>query len=349
METQQSHYFRLVCVYILSAIMVVPMGYAEVPNSTAIGFSSPYGVAYDRSNLYVADRRNHRIQKIAISSGVVTTLAGSTTSGSTDGKGTDARFYYPSGVACDGKGNLYVVDQNNNMIRKIVISTGIVTTLAGSISNGRADGTGTIAHFSNPYGITYDVAGNLYVTDSGNNKIRKISIATGEVTTLAGSGSWSSTDGSGTTASFFCPAGIVSVGRGNLYVADLGGCKIRKIAISKGEVSTMAGNGKNGFTDGICTEASFYNPIGVASDGLGNLYVTDSGNNKIRKISITTGVVSTLAGSGSVGSTDGVGTTASFNDPIGIAYDGLGNLYVTDSGNNKIRKIVISTGIVSTL
>jgi len=313
-------------------------------------FSNPYGVAYDgKSNLYVADRQNHRIQKIVVSSGAVTTLAGCTTSGFINGKGSAARFYYPSGVAYDGNGNLYVADQSNNMIRKIVISTGLVTTFAGTISNGEADGTITSARFSDPYGITYDVSGNLYVTDSGNNKIRKIAISTGEVTTLAGNGSWSSVDGTGIAASFYYPSGITSDNKGNLYVSDLGSYKIRKVNIYKGIVTTLAGCGNNGAIDGSGKVASFHHPIGVAYDGVDNLYVTDQTNNRIRKIVISTSVVSTVAGCEKVGSSNGVGKVASFYNPTGITYDGLGNLYVTDSGNNKIRKIVISTGIVSTL
>jgi len=193
------------------------------------------------------------IRKIVVSTGAVTTLAGSTTPGYTDGKGNAAQFYYPTDVACDRKGNLYVIDQNNNMIRKIVISTGVVSTLAGNTSNRKADGIGIRVHFTNPYGITYDVAGNLCVTDSGNQRIRKIVISTGVVTTLSSSGSWSSTVGMGIAASLYYSSGITSDGKGNLYVAYLGSYKIRKIVISTGKVRTLAGSGNNGSIDGIGT------------------------------------------------------------------------------------------------
>jgi hypothetical protein len=259
----------------------------------------------------------------------VTTLAGSSW-GSTDATGTSASFATPAGITTDGT-NLYVADQSNSRIRKIVIDNGTVTTLAGS-SWGSTDATGTSARFYWPMGITTD-GSNLYVADSGNNRIRKIVISTGVVTTLAGSSS-GSTDATGTSASFANPIGITTDGT-NLYVADDGNNRIRKIVISTGVVTTLAGS-SNGFADATGTSAMFKFPYGITTDGT-NLYVSDYGNHRIRKIVISTGVVTTLAGS-SQGSTDGTGTSATFDEPYGITTDGT-NLYVAEVGEHKIRKI----------
>ena len=224
---------------------------------------------------------------------------------------------YPSGITSDGT-NLYVADSGNHTIRKIVIATGEVTTLAGTAgSTGSVDGTGTAALFNNPLGVASDV-NDVYVADSGNHTIRKIVIATGEVTTLAGTaGTSGSTDGTGTAALFNNPSEIASDGT-NLYIVDSGNHTIRKIVIATGEVTTLAGTaGTSGSTDGTGKAALFNNPLGIATDRT-NLYVADSGNNTIRRIVIATGKVTTLAGkAGTSGSADETGKAALFNNPLG--------------------------------
>ena len=278
--------------------------------------------------------------------GAVTSFAGSASAGFTDGTGTSASFNNPLGITTDGS-NLYVVESQNRKVRKIVIATGVVTTLAGSGSSGAADGTGTLASFNSPQGITTD-GSNLYVTDSYNNNIRKIVIATGAVTTLAGSGSMGFADGTGTAASFFGPDGITTDGS-NLYVADSFNRRIRKIVIATGAVTTFAGSGIAGWADGTGTAATFGLPSGITTDG-NNLYVADSLNSNIRKIVIATQAVSTVAGSPRIyGTADGTGTAATFNGLRAITTDGS-NLYVADGGypSGYIRKIVIATGVVST-
>lgn len=275
--------------------------------------------------------------------GKVTTLAGSgyANGASNNGTGIAASFYNPESITTDGS-NLYVAEKSNNIIRQIVIATGVVTTLAGSGAVGSTDSTGTAASFNQPEGITTD-GSNLYVTDYGNSKIRKIEITTGIVTTIAGSGTSASVDGTSTAASFSYPAGITTDGA-NLYVTEA--AKIRKIEIATGAVTTVAGSGLYGSTDGIGAAATFSNPQGITTpDGL-NLYVT--GSNKIRKIEISTRSVTTLAGSGVAGAVDNTGTAASFNQPWGIGTDGI-NLYVTENAGQLIRKIVIATGVVTTL
>ena len=275
---------------------------------------------------------------------VVTTLAGSGDLGSEDGTGASSSFWSPEGVAADDQGNLYVADSGSNKIRKI-LPGGIVTTLAGSGYFGSADGTGAAATFFYPRGVAVDGTGIVYVTDSGNRKIRKI-LPGGVVTTLAGTGMHGSTDGSGTEATFAAPTGIAVDGTGNVFVANTMTNSIRKITPS-GVVSTLAGSGAYGATDGTGTAASFDWPHGVAVDAAGNVYVADHGNEKIRKVT-PGGVVTTFAGSGAAGSADGTGAAASFSSPFGVAVDRSGNVYVSDSAGNRIRKI-LPGGLVTTL
>ena len=303
---------------------------------TAAQFSTPGGLALDASgNLFVADRSNQCIRQIVVATGVVTTLAGSTI-GSANGTGTAAQFNTPSGVASDNSGNLYVADQNNNLIRKIVVATGVVTTLAGSGTSGFADGTGLAAQFNSPAGVVTDGSGNLYVADQSNNCIRKIVVATGVVTTLAGSGTSGFADGTGPAAQFRLPTGITIDASGNLYVTDQSNNRIRKIVVTTGVVTTLAGSGAAGNFDG--TAAQFHNPAGIVADGSGNLYVADQSNYRIRKIVVATGVVSTLAGS-TPGSADGTAAGAQFNYPYGVTVDASGTVYVGDTFNQRIRII----------
>jgi hypothetical protein len=301
---------------------------------TSASFNAPFGVTTDGTNLYVADYGNHLIRKIVISTGAVTTLAGTGSSGSANGTGTSASFNYPGGITTDGT-NLYVTDEQNHLIRKIVISTGAVTTVAGTGSSGSANGTGTSASFHHPAGITTDGT-NLYVSDYENHLIRKIVISTGAVTTVAGTGSQGSANGTGTSASFYKPTGITTDGT-NLYVSDLFNFLIRKIVISTGAVTTVAGTGSQGSANGTGTSASFGGPWGITTDGT-NLYVADFVNHSIRQVVISSGVVTTVAGTGSSGSANGTGTSASFNQPVGITTDGT-NLYVADYSNELIRQV----------
>jgi NHL repeat len=315
---------------------------------SAARFNQPWGVAVDSvGNVYVVDRLNHTIRKIT--GGVVTTLAGfAGSSGSADGTNNAARFYYPSCAAADNAGNLFVADTSNHTIRKVT-PDGVVTTLAGSAGqSGSADGTNSTARFASPMGVAVDSAGNVYVADSGNQIIRKVT-SDGVVTTLAGKALQSgTTDGTSSTARFGFPEGIAVDSTANLYVADTGNQTIRKVT-SDGVVTTLAGKAlQSGSTDGTNSAARFNWPIAVSVDTNGTLYVADNNNHTIRQVT-SDGAVTTLAGSAAqAGTVDGAGSAARFNMPRSVALDGTGTLYVADYNDNTIREVT-RAGVVTTL
>jgi hypothetical protein len=325
----------------------------EDGTGSAARFYYPHGVALDsEGNVFVADAWKHTIRKIT-PAGVVTTLAGSAgQTGSADGLGSAARFNRPEGVAVDSAGNVYVADFLNHTIRKIT-PAGVVTTLAGSAQEGgSADGTGGAARFGGRMrieselrpelggasGVAVDGAGNVYAADVCNHTIRKITPA-GAVTTLAGTpGQTGSVDGAGAAARFYEPGGVAADSGGNVFVADTANHTIRKIT-PDGAVTTLAGSaGQRGSADGTGGAARFGHPRNVAADSAGNVYVADSWNSTIRKIT-PAGAVTTLAGSaGQRAYADGIGSAARFSSPCGVAVDSAGNLYVADRSNNRITK-----------
>jgi sulfur carrier protein ThiS len=322
-------------------------------------FGQPYGVAVDSAgNLYVGDFNYFTIRKITPvgSNWVVSTIAGlAGNSGTNDGTNSDARFYHPEGVAVDTNGNVYVADSWNDTIRKVtpVGTNWVVGTIAGQPAQyGFNDGAGTNALFSYPNGTAVDNNGNVYVGDYWNSTIRKITpVGTNwVVSTFAGqAGQYGFNDGTGTNAIFNRPNGTAVDNNGNVYVADADNSTIRMVN-SLGVVSTMAGSGPDseGSVNGTGSDARFDSPLDVAVDSNGNVYVADSGNNTIRKIT-SQAVVSTLAGlAGTTGANDGAGSDARFDYPESVAVDSNGNVYVADSYNATIRKVT-SEGLVTTI
>ena len=309
-------------------------GFADGAGASA-SFMAQAGIALDRGgNIYVADAYGNKIRKVT-PAGFVTTIAGSGKEGFANGPGLEALFRGPAGIAVDEDGNIYTAEWQGHRVRKIT-PEGIVTTLAGSGKAGFSDGTGEKAIFNSPGGIAIDSKGNIYVADSKNHRIRKIT-PSGVVTTIAGSGKNEFADGRNTEAAFKLPAGIALDGAGNIYVADMENHRVRKVT-SEGVVTTIAGSGKAAFADGTGEKASFKLPLGLCVDGFGNIYLADYADNRIRKIT-PSGVVTTLAGSGNIGAQDGYGMEATFYGPWGVALDSLGAIYVSDQLNNKIRKI----------
>ena len=313
---------------------------ASINNPNAV-YSSTTGL------VYISDAMNHRIRELK-DFGVIFTIAGNGTAGyGSDGVvSTTTSLYQPSGVVADASGNVYIGDMLNHRVRMVDGSTGLISTIGGTGSAGFGGdgGPATAAQFNRPYGLTLDGVGNLYVADQYNHRVRKINLASGIVTTILGNGtSGSSGDGGPATAALIdFPNYVHADGAGNLYVTDNGNHKIRKINTS-GIINTVVGTGVGGFSGdgGPATDAQLYFPAGITLDTAGNLYVTDFGNNCIRKVS-PTGFISTIAGNSTVAGFSGDGgpaTAAKLNRPLDITTDHLGNVYIFDGLNNRIRKI----------
>ena len=319
-------------------------GFAD-GTGTSAKFCGPSGVAVLPSgNFVVADASNHRIRIVTLN-GVVTTLAGSGT-GFADGAGTSAKFTFPVGVAVLSSGNIVVADSDNSRIR-IVTPNGTVNTLAGNGNCDFADGTGTSAKLCCPKGVAVLPSGSIVVADSSNNRIRLAALS-GAVRTLAGCESTCFADGEGIDARFSSPGGVAALPNGNVVVADTANQRIRLVTPS-GAVSTVTGKGTYGWADGSRLTAQFYNPRGVAVLlGGSKIVVADTANHRIRIVTLSDGVVSTLAGGSNSGFADGPGTSAKFNEPYGVAVLTSGNIVVADFYNSRIR-IVTLNGVVSTL
>jgi uncharacterized protein (TIGR03437 family) len=302
----------------------------------------PTGIAVDSAgDLYIADTRNNLIRKVA--NGVITIVAGNGFEGFTgdNGPATAARLANPQGVAVDSAGNLYIADIGNYRIRKV--SNGVITTVAGNGTAGFSgdNGPATNAQLSGPISVAVDSSGNFYIPD--NNRIRKV--ASGMITTVAGNGTqgFSGDNGPATSAQLIDPEGIVVDSAGNLYFADGDNNRIRKV--SNGVISTVAGNGTQGFggDNGAAVNAQLNFPHGVAIDSTSNLYIADSGNSRIRKVA--NGVITTVAGGGTLVGDNGPTTSAQLGDPSGVALDSSGNLYVADGVSNRIWEV--SNGVVT--
>jgi sugar lactone lactonase YvrE len=327
---------------VIASALVTTVGKANEPTGIVHGGAG---------ELFVSNQFGMTIQKLVLATGEVSTLAGMPENfGNSDGPKDDVRFSSLGSIASDGRGNLFIAD--GGVLRKLVVASGTVTTFAGSADGAgySADGLGTAARFGNLRGLAADGLGNLLATDL--NAIRKIDLVTGAVTTLAGSPDEPGTsDGTGSAARFDGPDAVACDGAGSLFVADTGNYTIRKVDIASGTVTTLAGRARaGGSDDGIGTAALFFQSGGLACDDAGNLFVADTGNHAVRKIEVATGRVATLAGSAtSAGKADGIGTSARFDDPVGIVFDGKGNLFVGDVNNHTIRKIVIATQTVGTV
>ena len=303
--------------------------FADGPVASAkFHFPNDVAVAAD-GTLFISDGDNRLIRKIA--NGMVSGFAGGAF-GIVNGMGSAARFKFPTSLAIDNEGNIFSADARDPRIRKINAAAQ-VTTYAGTDEEGFEDGAAASAEFRGENKVATDNAGNVYIADAQNNRIRKVSVS-GVVTTLAGNGTAGMKDGPGDIAEFDFPDGIAVDKQGNLYVSDGSNFSIRKIT-PDGNVSTFAGKKTEGSRDGEATVALFQFPGDMVIDGQDNLYVLDLST--VRKIS-PLGFVSTIAGSED-GYQDGEGTVAKFYTPYGLGIDAQGNIYVADTNNNRIRKI----------
>ena len=287
----------------------------------------------------------------------VTTRAGMGVMGYSGDGGTaaSAQLNFPFGVAVDGSNNLFIADYNNNRIRKVSGATGVITTVAGTgtIGFGGDGGPATSAHIWAPASVAIDGRGNLFFADNGNNRIRKVSAATGVITTVAGNstGGYSGDGGAAISAQLANPNGVAVDGSGNLFIADQGNQRIRKVSAT-GVITTVAGTGARGYSGdgGPATSAQLADAFGVAADGSGNVFIAEQGNGRIRKVSAATGIITTVAGTGTIGfgGDGGPATSAQLRSPASVAVDGSGNLFFADQGNQRIRK-VSATGVITTV
>jgi alpha-tubulin suppressor-like RCC1 family protein/sugar lactone lactonase YvrE len=315
-------------------------------------FNFPHGVALDAvGNLFIGDWNNNRVRRVD-TNGIITVFAGGGAGGGTDGLGdggaaTNATLNGPVGVTFDAQGNLFIGDTRNNLVRK-VDTNGIITLVAGGGTGGLGDGgAATNASLNVPNGVAFDPFGNLFIADTSNNRIRKVD-TNGIITTVAGNGSggYNGDGGAATNATLSGPQGVAVDGTGNVFIADYGNARVRKVA-TNGIITTVAGGGTGGLGDGgAATNASLNQPYDVAVDASGNLLVCDAGNNRIRKVG-TNGIITTVAGGGAGGGTDGLGdglspTQASFNFPGHVVASASGTLYISDVFNQRIRKAEFS-------
>ena len=319
--------------------------------------AGPQGIAVDSSgNIYFADSGSHRIREIVKETGTIITVAGNGTSGFSGdgGAATSASLRNPYGIAVDSSGNIFVADYLNDRIREIVKETGTIITVAGNGTSGFSGdgGAATSASLGYPQEITVDSDGNLFIADTGNQRVREVVKATGIIVTVAGTGAYgfSGDGGAATSAVLDVPRGMTVDTSGNLYIIDAGNERIREVVKATGIIMTVAGNGGLGFSGdgGAATNAWLCRPTGITIDSSGNLYIADTDNNRIRKVIKATGTIISVAGNGSSGMSGdgGAATKASVLSPYGIAVDSSGNLYLGDSSNNRIRMVAQATGTI---
>ncbi|HWB28719.1 MAG TPA: T9SS type A sorting domain-containing protein [Chitinophagaceae bacterium] len=370
-------YLKSVINFLLLSVTFLPVTHAQITTvfgrhtylgdgSIAVnaGLFKPYGMAMDDAgNIYVACQGDNRVRKIAASTGIITTVAGTGVSGyNGDGiPAATAQLNFKNGLpglAVDNKGNLYIGDYGNNRIRKIVLSTGIITTVAGNGVGGYTGdgGAATAAKMSGPAGVVADtVKGVIYFADNNNCAIREINTATGIITTVAGNGTPGyGGDGSlATAATLNYPERFAFDKKGNMYIADEFNFVVRKVDVSTKKISTVAGTGGYGFSGdgGLAANATFSALAGIAIDTSGNIYVSDQANARIRKIDASSQKIATVAGTGvRIYNGDGIAaTSANIYGAAELVVDNSFNIYIADAGNNRLRKVTAASLLISTV
>lgn len=320
--------------------------------ATTTSLLLPGAVAVDsQNNLFIADTYNSRVRKVDATTSIITTVAGISTSGYSGdgGPAIAAQLYDPAGLAFDSNGNLFIADYFNHAVRKITVATGIITTIAGNGTTGYSGdgGLATLAQLSTPSGVAVDSKGDIYISDLGNRVLRRVDGATGIITTFAGTGAlgYSGDGGPANLATFgFNLDGVAMDAHGNIYAVDGGNDVIRKIQASTGIITTFAGNGTPGFSGdgGAATLAQFNYPGSISFDQVGNAYISDEvPNERVRRVD-SSGIVTTVVGNGTLGfcGDGGPPLSACLAHPEDTVTDSLGNFYIADLANNRIRKVV---------
>jgi sugar lactone lactonase YvrE len=336
--------------------------------ATSANLSVVYGLALDGAgNLYLSELNNERVRRVAglgvpatTAPGIISTVAGngSAAYSGDGGPATSASINFPDAVAIDRNGNLLIADASNNLIRKVNLSTGIITTFAGTGSNVfNGDGiAATAASLALPPGVAVDAANNVIIADRDHNRIRRVDASTGNITTIAGNGvsSYGGDGGPATSAMLLEPMRVAVDAAGNIYIGDTNNQRVRRVDKASGTITTIAGNGTAAFSgdNGPATAASLNNPESMAFDAAGNLYIADFTNDRVRRVSAATGVITTVAGGGSSSNLgDGGAATAAFvGRPVDVALDGAGNLFIaTVFPQSRVRRVDAQTGIITTI
>src|SRR5256712_269628 len=328
--------------------------------ATSAQLNYPTSVAVDTAgDLFITDQSNLRIRRVAADTGIISTVAGTGVAGfgGDGGPATGAQLNYPTSVAVDTAGNLFIADASNDRIRRVAADTGIISTVGGSGVTGFSgdDGQATDAELNFPYYVALDAANNLFIADTNNGRIRKVTATTGIIATVAGTGvtGASGDDGPATSAQLWIPTGVAVDAAGNLFIADAGDHRIRRVAAGTGIITTFAGTGTPGFfgDGGPAISARLWTPTSVAIDAAGNLFIADADNNRIRQVAANTGIITTVAGTGIAGFSGdgGPADRAQLWTPTGIAVDATGNLWIADANNDRIRQVAADTGIITTV
>ncbi len=328
--------------------------------AAAAELCDPYGVAVDQNgHLFIADTSNQRIRQVDLFTKLITTVAGIGTAGygGDGGLATAAGVNYPYGVAVDQSGDLFIADGGNNRVREVNASTKLITTVAGNGTAGYSGdgGQATAAGINAPYGVAVDQSGHLFIADTFNDRIREVNLAQGLISTAAGNGiaSYSGDNGQATAAVASYPLSVAIDGSGHLFIADTGNNVVREVNLATGIIATVAGNGTYGYNGDNClaTAAELASPQGIAVDQSGHLFIADTGNQRIREVNLATGLITTLAGNGitGYGGDAGLATVAELDNPMGIAVDNNGHLFIADADNNVIREVNLATGLITTV
>jgi hypothetical protein len=328
--------------------------------ATSAGLLLPLGVFVDGSgNIVIADSGDYRIREVAAATGNIQTVAGNGSPGFSGdgGPATSAGLLFPFGVFVDGSGNIFIVDSGNDRIREVVAATGDIQTVAGNGTPGFSGdgGPATSASLLSPFGVFVDVNGNIFIADSGNSRIREVVADTGNIQTVAGNGTagFSGDGGPALQAELNLPLSVYVDAKGNIFLADSNGHRIREVVAATGNIQTVAGNGTPGFSGdgGSATSAELNTPGGVFVDGSGNIFVGDTGNARVREIIAATGIIQTVAGNGTLGFSGdgGPATSAQLSTPYGIFLDKTGNLFISDGGNSRVREVIAGTGNIRTV